>query len=388
MLVRMDRRRGLRIAHVVRRFDPLVGGTERYVSDLAVSQVGRGHRVVVVTLDRDVSGTFPGRLPPDGEVGGVRIVRLPGLGNQRVALCLRPDLAARHLRWADVVHLHDLRFLFGFAVAVTRLRGRRVVFHTHGLLFHTPWALGMKRLAMRLYYGPLLRAARATVVAGSPSDRTALLRDAPYLERQVKVVPHGLAMSDLLTLARSPEPGLVVAVGRVAASKGLGELLEALAHVERETWRLEIAGAEDRTERERLERLAERLGVADRVKFCGAFARHELGEYLSRAKLAVFPSRAEGFGLALVEALAAGAPVLANRIAPHAAVLGDRLRERLVDFSDPEAAGRAIAAALAASPSSDATLSGLERERAADHDITRLADEVDRLYGRLGLSVA
>ena len=52
----------MRVLHVARRFAPMRGGIERYVHDLAAAQTRAGHRVTVVTLDRDVIGDVGGRI--------------------------------------------------------------------------------------------------------------------------------------------------------------------------------------------------------------------------------------------------------------------------------------------------------------------------------------
>ncbi len=161
----------LAIVHVVRRYAPLLGGTETYVRDLAEAQARQGHRVTVLTLDHDVTGVDRGRLPSREERAGVRVVRVPASERGGSRITSRPWRLVREVTRADVVHIHDIRFMTGTTCLAARLRGRRVILHTHGLIFHTQWAARLKRFLIRAYFGPLLRLTGAAIVASSKPDR-------------------------------------------------------------------------------------------------------------------------------------------------------------------------------------------------------------------------
>lgn len=102
-------------------------------------------------------------------------------------------------------------------------------------------------------------------------------------------------------------------IGGLNENKGIDLLLAAFARVFSADAgvRLRIGG--HGPERGRLERLAAQLGVADRVTFLGALTRQQVAEELARAQALVHPSRYETFGVAIVEALAMGRPVVATR---------------------------------------------------------------------------
>jgi alpha-1,3-mannosyltransferase len=375
--------RPLKVLHVTRRAHPFPGGIERYVGTLAEGQARAGHRVTVLTLDRDVLGVHSGRLPAEEDVGAVRFERLPGIGGQRFAITARPDRLARAMARADVVHLHDLRFMTGTVAAMAMATRRPLLFHTHGLLYHTPFATRLKHLLMHTYYGPWLRAAGAWVVASSSADLDLLLADVPKLRGRAAAFDNALDLEPFLALPRTPERGLVVVTGRVARHKGIDDLLAALALLEDLPWQLEVAGTEDRAERVRLADIVTRLGLAERVTFAGEFTDAEHHARLSRAAVAAFPSHAEGFGLALLEALAAGVPVVARAQPAHRGVLGEELVDRLVDFGDHAAAAAALRAALDLDPETAATLDARERERARVFALPRLLEEIEQLYGRV-----
>jgi phosphatidylinositol alpha-mannosyltransferase len=361
----------------------MLGGTERYVLDLARAQVKAGHRVTVFTLDRDVVGVVQGRLAATELTEGIRIIRVPGVGTRRAAVTFRPDALMRAMRASDVVHLHDLRFAFGSVSLAARVLSRPLLFHTHGLIFHTRWAFGFKRAAVRLVFGPLLRFSRAQVIADSEPDRDMLVELAPYLAERTRILQDAIDISALLSLRRTPIRGLVVSLGRVASSKRIDRLLRTLAGLGEADWTLRIAGPGEQGEVERLKELAAGLGIGDRVEFSGSYPANGEQEILSGAYAAAFPSTGEGFGLALLEAMAAGVPVVANDIPAHRSLLGPELGDRLVDFDDAAASAAAVEAVLHATPELLASIERRERARAAEYGIDRLTAQIDGLYREL-----
>lgn len=376
----------LRILHLCRRYAPFVGGTERYVRDLASAQAALGRSVTVLTLDRDVIGGSGERLAAREVMDGVRIRRVPGLGSRRTGFPLRPDVILREIRDHDVVHLHDIRFVVGFTVLAARLARRPLLVHTHGLIFHEAQLVRVKQAAMRAYYGPLLRLA-AAVVASSKSDRGQLVDLVPALAGRTVVLENAIPIAALANVERAPIHGTILVLGRVAPSKGIDDLIEALGALRDLPWRLVVAGEASESETSRLQALAAAVGVADRLHLRGAFPPTELPDLLATASIAVFPSRSEGFGIALLEAMAAGVPLLARSIPAHAELLGPDLEAQLLQFEPPGAAAPAIASLLSLHPEEASSLAARLRARAAGYDIGRLVDQIDRLYRRLGVSV-
>lgn len=372
---------GIRVLHVCRRYRPFAGGTEKYVHDLAMAQAEAGQHVTVLTLDRDIAGPTKG-LPHRETQDGVDIVRVPGRGGPQIAISYRPDRIWREIARHDVVEIHDLRFALATTVIGAVALRRPRILHTHGLIFHSGGGRA-KRLAMRLYFGPLLRLGGVWTVADSEADRDLLLRDASYLSKSSEVFANAIPLAPLLALGRTPIPGRVVSIGRIVPNKALTDLVRALGRVRDVEWSLVIAGEPNPDEMARLEGLVDDLKLRDRVTFALDFDEHDLPEMLGTAALAAFPSRGEGFGIALLEAMAAGVPLLANRIPAHEWLLGETLGSQGIDFGDPDAAADSIQALLGAGAGDLAELSVRLRRRASDFDIGRLRGQMDELYSQL-----
>jgi glycosyltransferase involved in cell wall biosynthesis len=162
------------------------------------------------------------------------------------------------------------------------------------------------------------------------------------------------------------EAGLIVSVGRLSPEKDHATLIRTFAKLGRADLRLEIAG--EGPMREPLQALVYELSLEDRVKLPGYVT--DPFSVFGRAQLAVSSSLYEGFGNAIVEALACGTPVVATDC-PYGPreILADGRHGTLVPVGDADALANAITQAMTATPDRAAL-----RARAAMHTVTRAAD--------------
>jgi glycosyltransferase involved in cell wall biosynthesis len=162
---------------------------------------------------------------------------------------------------------------------------------------------------------------------------------------------------------------VIGAVGRLHPGKRFDLLLTALAPVLGADRHLVIVG--DGPERDRLARLARELDIADRVHLVG---EQPVRAYLSAMDLLVSPSRYETFGLAVLEALAAGLPVLYRRC-PALAELGTEVPGAFPLPDDDGELAAAVEKALASPPTDRARPAALDRL-----DVAAVAARVDAIY--------
>lgn len=168
------------------------------------------------------------------------------------------------------------------------------------------------------------------IVAPTPSIRDFILREYEP-DVPVTVVPtpvdldqyHGLAPQRVRATLGLEHAELLLYVGRLAEEKDIDFLLRAFARIaaERPQATLVLAGKGPREHS--LQSMVQKLGLGQRVIFAGVIPHSEVPHYAAAADLFVFPSRAETQGLVLIEAMAAGTPVVAVEALGSADVLAE-----------------------------------------------------------------
>ena len=182
-----------------------------------------------------------------------------------------------------------------------------------------------------------------TIVAPHLAERTLTLRNGVDLEcfrpspggRDAARARLGLAPADIV----------IATVARLEPTKGIDTLLRAAARASARAPMLQLLVVGDGTDRPRLEALAESLGIAAWVTFTGT--RDDVPQLLAAADLFAVPSHTEGLGVAAIEALAAGLPVLASNVGGLPEIVQDRACGRLLPPHQIEAWAEAIADAAA-----------------------------------------
>ena len=375
----------MRLLFVTQDFPPDVGGIQTYSWEVATRLAERVEALEVIAPRRPSAAAIDRSAP-------VSITRVPGRPDWlpvtalptvvRRAAGLRADVAV-HAQWQTVPASALAQGLTGSP--------RRIVCAAHGreLLFNPLSGLPGGGAA----YDRLRRWALAQPDALLPVSRytAGLLRNRGVPSSRLRVVPNGTnperfrprggpALRDRLGIGARP---MLLTVGRLVPRKGIDTVLRALPRVAASVPEVRYVVAGTGPDRDRLERLAVRQGVRDRVHFVGHVPEDALPVYYSAADLFVMPAReappdVEGFGLVFLEANACGTPAVGARAGGVPDAIVDGETGLLVPPSDPAALGSALASLL----SSPERLAALGRQgrtrtvRTANWD--RVADRVHR----------
>lgn len=287
-----------------------------------------------------------------------------------------------------LVHFHFVR-AYSPLVAVARASGARVLLHDHMPLGGAGglWRAGLKRArAAALNRLVDLRIAVSRFVAGT-------VRAAEFVApARLTVVDNGIDVSRFAAadgralrseLAAADRP-VVACVGRLVAEKGVDVLLRAMTRVGRDAL-LVVAG--DGADAERLRAQAAALHLGDHVRMLGR--RDDVERVLAAADVVAVPSLAdEGFGLAAVEAMAAGRPVVVTAAGALPEVV-EHDRSGLVVPRGDEAALAGAIGRLLADRALASRLGAAGQARARDRfDLPRWVDRIVARYGELLPAIA
>jgi glycosyltransferase involved in cell wall biosynthesis len=294
-----------------------VGGLESVVQALAVGQSHVGHRVMVVLVvepDQELNGLL---APLQASPVDVQVLRVPprAYGTERRLirdLCLRfrPDVVHTHGCRSDVVD-----------AGIARSLGVPIVTTVHG----SSRLGGVTRLYELLEF-VLFRRFDAVVAVSRPLVPT--LRRFGVAHDRIHLIPNGWngrapardrrAARQALGGSVPSDQFLIGWVGRLIPVKGADVFLAALAALTGVPWMASILG--DGSERPRLERMAAHLQLGNRVRFHGQV--DDAADLLPAFDAFVLSSRSEGTPMVLLEAIAAGVPVVATEVGGVPDVIG------------------------------------------------------------------
>lgn len=309
-----------RVMHIVTGL--YSGGAEHVVRQLVTKLPSYGYAVHVVALQS-------GPLEPLFREEGIELTVLPRCPSPtwlfsfcdlwRVMKRERPTIVHTHLFGADII---------GRLVAYMQ-RVPVVVITEHNI--------NLDYSRFKSFLKGLLHRWTTAFIAVSDGVKT-YLEERGVPSAKIYVIRNGIDLARVRPRPPGPFhdiPRLLI-VGRLMMQKGHDTLLKALAHVSR-PWILDIVGTGE-LEGE-LKALAERLGLASRVRWLGY--RDDVPQLLADADLFCFPSRFEGLGLAFLEAVATGVPVIASDL-PVFREIVDPDQVSLVPVDDVTAFAHAI----------------------------------------------
>jgi glycosyltransferase involved in cell wall biosynthesis len=309
----------VKILHVISSVNPAGGGPIEAVKQLGEALISYGHQVEVASLDAPDAAHVAQSPLPTYALGPARL-------GYAFSPRLMPWLRENRSRYHAVVVNGIWQFHSFAAWRVLRNSSTPYVLYTHGML--DPWfkkEYPLKHLKKWMYWPwaeyRVLRDAQAVLF--TCEEECLLARDSFWLYRCNEVVvnfgtaqPAGDPYRDRQEFFdRYPElrnKKLALFMGRLHPKKGCDLLIEAFASVlaANPEWHAVIAGPDQVGWQANLGRRAEELGIASRITWTGMIGGAVKWGALRACEVFVLPSHQENFGLAVAEALAAGAPAL------------------------------------------------------------------------------
>ncbi len=333
----------MRIAMLHWAFPPVVGGVETHLEELGSALVSRGHRVFALVGEeverrrnhRGIAVLGDPLMQPRQDVDGDRLFDLL----RRFVDQARPDiLHAHNMHYFSTQHVEVLRRL-------TQMSGVPLV-----LTAHNAWhdRLGYEMLRYRDFWDRIIAVSRyladTLVVQGYPQER-------------IDVVHHGIDPERWANVAHPDGPPTIFHPARLSLDKGSLALVRALDRIRRRLpdARLMLAGtgtivdfaSRQAREVEMVRREIARLGLAEAVTL-KAIPWEDMPAAFGQAQVVTYPSRFdEPFGIAALEGMAAGRPVVVTRVGGMPEFIRDGIDGFVVEPGDEEALAERLGYLLA-----------------------------------------
>ena len=374
------------------------GGMNVYVRQLARALGQAGVAVDVFTRE-----TRPAGNPVENLSDQVRVVHLPA-GAPETPLedlygCLpqfrQEMLAFQERQGLDYQLVHSHYWLSGWA-------GRafsQALDIPHIVTFHTLSRIKMQSRAgerepqQRQQVEAELLADADGIIAFSPHERDAMARLYGADAGRIHLIPCGVDLRTFRPLDREESrqrlglngDKVLLYVGRIESLKGVELLVHTVAQLDTcEPVRALVVGDDNGQDNElaRIRRLAETLQVEDAFDFVGRVPQEELPVYYSAADVCVVPSFYESFGLAALEAMACGTPVVASRVGGISTVVQHGRTGYLKSWRCPEAFANSLEM-LISSKSLQHSMGQAARRRAEDLSWEKIAGRIAAVYQAL-----
>ncbi len=338
-------------------FPQTIGGTERWLRDLATKLAELDHEVTYLTMRHWHSSPKP-VLPGVNVLGLVDPGRVYGRERRTFGPPLRFGLAvgrhlARHGSEYDVVHTAAFPYFPLLAAGAARRRGEyRIIAEWHEVWTRTYWRRYAGAVGGTIGWIVQRACVRVPQQAFCSSRMHAARLVAEGYRGEPIVLPGLYAGPTELSVAEEVDPALVVYAGRHVPEKRIGALVRAFARARqrRPELRLELYG--DGPERAGIEALVRDLAVDGSVKIAGTRHEDEVAQALGRAACLATASEREGYGLVVVEAAARGTPSVVVDGPENAAIelVADGVNGAIAPSAEPDDLADAILRVVEAGP--------------------------------------
>jgi glycosyltransferase involved in cell wall biosynthesis len=345
-----------------------IGGGEIHLADLVNGLANRGHEVFVALSP---ASPLIGRL---SSLPAENIIELPMRNSFNIATAMKLSRFVRSEAIA-IVHAHVARDYLLATLTTDRSESRLVL--TRHVLFPLH----------RIHRLTLRRTSRVIAVSRAVAD--SLLSQRIFAPDKIVTISNGIDVERFASAVVDQDgnqPPRVGMAGHLAPIKGQDDFVRAAAIASqlRDDIEFVIAGedkSEARENRQALERLISELMMEDKIKLLGW--TDDIASFLASLQVYVSPARSEPFGLSIVEAMAAGVPVVATASEGAREIIDDNETGRLVPIGESEA----IAATIL-----DLLENESERQRLAENarvavrnrfSLERMVEQTERVYAEV-----
>ena len=317
----------MKILQITSSFFPVLGGQEKVVYEISKRLVEKGHKVTILTTDL----LCEEKVPKREKLEGIEIVRFKNklfLGSY--------GYSPEAIRWLkenyskyNIVHSHGYnRHLSEFAIKI--LYGKiPIIFSPHGFI-HTKKNYFFK-IIHDITFGRFVK--RANLCTALTKLDFGEYEKLGVKKEKIVEIPNGV---DVEKFSKSKKydskkfGDFILYVGRIHESKGLQYVLEAIKKLDT---KLVIVGKDAGYKQDLMEK-SKKLGIEKKLIFLGGIVDEDLIKLYKSSKIFVLFSEWEGFGIVVVEAMAAGKPIIVSNRGSLPHIVNNKKEGFVVKFKD------------------------------------------------------
>lgn len=355
----------IKLIHIIPTLD--MGGAERLMVDIVKNLNPENFSVKIICLKRfGVWGLelkdFGVPLILLGQKRGLSLFSLIKL--IRILKQERPDIVHTHLFGAD-----------SYGALAARLAGVKYLVSTeHNLNYND----GFIKNAVKILISKLFD----KIIAVSSAVKDYIIKTYYIKTEKISVIYNGIEVNkfleprDRLGEVKNNQKIIIGSIGRLTKQKGFAYLIEAISKLPGRNIECLIAG--DGELKKELETKVKKLGLDDKIKFLGW--QKDIKSFLDKIDIFILPSLWEGFGIAILEAGAAGLPVVASKVNGIKEIIEDNKDGLLVEPADSDELARKIESLLKDGNLRVELAANLRIKIKNNFNIKKIADSYEELY--------
>jgi alpha-1,3-mannosyltransferase len=312
----------MKTLHITPTYFPAVGGIETVLRDLTSHL--RRNGIVADVLHISPSN----KCRRQESVDGSTVWRVPLFPNRLVGMT--PPIRSLLLDY-DLLHVHDPQGMALSANVLVQGRGKKKLLSTHGGYFHTSSYSLIKKIHWR-WFAPAILRRYDEILASSATDRDIFETKAP----NVRLLGNGIDVSKFISVDHSSALPATrwIYWGRLSQNKRIDLLVDTVKRARDAGLdiRLTIAGQDFDGLLPSIQARIAGYGLHDYIRMAGPLSDADLLAELAAHTVFITASEYEGFGLTVVEAMAAGLMVICRNVAPLNSFVVPRKNGALIDF--------------------------------------------------------
>jgi alpha-1,3-mannosyltransferase len=314
----------MKVLHITHHFFPCIGGTEKYVMDLCLELKKRGIKVEVVCLNKCPKETK--KLKEKERVKGIKINRIPFWDFHLYKIAPK---VIHFIKGFDLIHVHGIGFFSDFLLTKKKEHKKPVVISTHGGIFHTNKKSMLKKFYYNFWLKHQLKKADI-IIADSEND----FEQFKKISNKVLLLQNAVNTKKFYFKGKK-DYNKAIFVGRISKNKRIDLLIERFAEITKKHPKktLEIIGKDFDGITEKLKKKIKETKTEKKVFFRGKLTEKKLIEKIKQAGFYLSASEYEGFGIAVIEAMAAGTIPVLNNIKAFRELVENKKTGFLIDFN-------------------------------------------------------